>query len=86
MLEVGPQLPRAGQSVADRLGQLGLAGDLRQLRLQPALQLIDDRLGPRQPEPHALVRRSAAPVLLDGVEPGDAPDRLLRDGRALGLE
>jgi hypothetical protein len=41
----------AGQSVADRLGQLGLAGDLRQLRLQPALQLIDDRLGVRLPEP-----------------------------------
>jgi hypothetical protein len=34
MVEVGPQLPQAGQGVADRLGQLGLAGDLRQQGVQ----------------------------------------------------
>ena len=86
MLEIGPQLSHPGQGVADRLGQLGLAGDPRQLRLQPALQVIDDRLGVRLPEPHPLVGRLAAPLLLDGVEPGDALDGLLGDERAFGLE
>jgi hypothetical protein len=86
MLEIGPELPHAGQGVADRLGQLGLAGDPRQLRLQPALQLVDDRLGTRLPEPDPIVRRMTTPVLLDGVEPGDALDGLLGDDRALRLE
>jgi hypothetical protein len=34
----------------------------------------------------ALLGRLAASLLLDGVEAGDAPDRFLRDDRALGLE
>jgi len=86
MLEVGPELPHAGQGVADRLGQLGLAGDPGQLGVQPALQVIEDRLGVRLPEPHPLVRRSTAPLLLDGIEPGNALDGLLGDDRAFGLE
>jgi hypothetical protein len=86
MVEIGPELPHAGQGIADRLGQLGLAGDLRQLGLQPALQVIDDWLGVRLPEPHPLVGWLAAPLLLDGVETGDALDRLLGDERAFGLE
>jgi hypothetical protein len=86
MLEVGPELPHAGQGVADRLGQLGLAGDPEQLRLQPGLQVIKDRLRPRLPEPQPFVGWLAAALLLDGVEPGDALDGLLGDDRALGLE
>ena len=75
MLEIGPELPHAGQGIADRLGQLGLAGDPRQLGVQPALQVIDDRLGPCLPEPHPFVGWLAAPLLLDGVEPGDTLER-----------
>jgi hypothetical protein len=86
MLEVGPELPHPCEGVADRLGQLGLAGDLRHLGVQPALQVIEDRLGVRLPEPHPLVRRSTAPLLLDGIEPGNALNGLLGDDRALGLE
>ena len=44
------------------------------------------RLGPRLPEPHPLFGRSAAAVLLAGVETGDAPDRLIGDDRAFDLE
>ena len=54
--------------------------------MQPVLQIVEDRLGPRLPEPHPLRGRATAPVLLDGVERGDAPDSLARDGRALGME
>ena len=60
MLEVGLELPHAGQGVADRLGQLGLAGDPRQLRLQPALQVIENRLGVRLSQQHPLVGWLAA--------------------------
>ncbi len=86
MVEIGPELPHAGEGIADRLGQLGLAGDPWQLGVQPALQVIDDRTGVRLPEPHPLVGWLAAPLLLDGVEPGDALDGLLGDDRAFGLE
>jgi hypothetical protein len=86
MLEIGPELPHAGQGVADRLGQLGLPRDLRQLGVQPALQVIDDRPGVRLPEPHPLVGWLAAALLLDGVESSDTLEGLLGNERAFSLE
>ena len=38
------------------------------------------------PEPHPLLGRATAPVLLDGVEPGDALEGFFGDDRALGME
>lgn len=38
------------------------------------------------PEPHAPVGRSATPLLLDGIEIGDAFGGLLGDERAFSLE
>jgi len=69
MLEVGPELPHPCEGVADRLGQLGLPRDSWQLRLQPALQIIEDRLRPCLPEPQPFVGWAPAPLFLDGVEP-----------------
>jgi hypothetical protein len=40
----------------------------------------------RLAEPHPLVGRSTTPLLLDGIEPGDALDGLLGNDRAFGLE
>ena len=49
-----------------------------------ALEVVEDRLGAGLPDRDPPVRRRAPGLLLDGIEPGDAPDGLLGDGRALG--
>ena len=68
MLEIGPKALEAGQRMADRRRQRGLGGDLRQLRLQPALQLAEARRGPGPADGCAAFGRQAAGLLLDGVE------------------
>ena len=86
MVEIGPELLEPGQGVADRLGELGLAGDARQLGLEPGLERVEDRCGVRLPEFDALLGWLAAGLFLDGVEPGDALDGLLGDRRCLALD
>ena len=46
VLDIGPQALEPGQRMADRRRQRGLGGDLRQLRLQPALELVKAGRGP----------------------------------------
>ncbi len=86
MVEIRAQAPHPGQGVADRLGEFGLAGDLWQPGLQPGFQSIEDRFGAGLPELDPLNGHTAAGILLDDVEPGDALDGFLGDDRALRLE
>ena len=58
--------------------------DLRQLRLQPALELVEARGGAGAADGYAALGRLAAGLLLDGVDGGDPFQRLGGDRRALG--
>ena len=57
VVEVGPKSSHAAERVADRDGQRRLAGDARQLRMQPGLEIVEDRLRLRLPDLDALIRR-----------------------------
>ena len=73
--------------MADRRRQRGLGGDLRQLRLQPALTFVETRLGLGGDGPadrNAALGRLPSGLLLEGVELGDPFQRLGGDRRALG--
>ncbi len=83
MVEIRAQPLHPGQGVADRLGELGFAGDLRKLGMQPGFQIVEDRCGASLPEPDPLIGQLAASILLDAIEPGNALDRFFRDDRAL---
>ena len=84
MPDLGPQVLEAGQRMADRRRQRGLAGDPGQLRLQPALQLIESRRGLGPADRHTPLGRLVAGLRLDGVERGDPFQRLGGDRGALG--
>ena len=82
--EIGPQALEPGERMADRRRQRGLGGDLRQLRLQPALDLVETWFGPGLSDGNTALGRLSTGLLLDGVERGDAFQRLGSDRRALG--
>ena len=86
MVEIWPQLLHPGQGIADRLGELRLARDLRKLGMQPGFEIVEDRHGVGLPELHPRIGQVAPGLLLDTVEPGDPLDGFLGDDQALGLE
>jgi hypothetical protein len=47
LVEIGPELFDSGQGVANRLGQLGSAGDLRQLGVEPGFKPVEGLLAGR---------------------------------------
>ena len=84
VLQIRSQALQAGQRIPDGRRQRGLGGDLRQLRLQPALQIVEARPGLGPADRDAPVGRLPAGFLFDGVERGDPFERLGGDRRALG--
>jgi len=86
VVEVWSRLGHAAERVADRFGQLGLAGYFRQLQLQLVLQFIEDRLGFRLTQGDAFIWAFVARLLLDGIEPGDPFDDAPGDDRPIALE
>jgi len=73
------------QGVADRLGEAGFARDPLELGRQPGPQRIDDRAAVLVAGGEARFGRAAADLGLDGIEPGDAPQRLVGDRRRPAL-
>ena len=69
--------------MADGGRQRGLAREGGQLGGEPGLEGVEDGAGLVLAQAHPFLGRQAARHLLDPVEFGDAPDRLLGDGRAL---
>ena len=67
VVEVGPQPLHPGQGVADRLGQFGFAGDLRELGVQPGFEILEDRFGLRLPDLDPLIGRKTAGLFLHAV-------------------
>ena len=59
----------------------GLAGDARELPLEPGLERRDERLAPLLAHRAPLVGARAADRLLDRIERGDAFERLTGDRR-----
>lgn len=78
--ELGQALP-ARESVADRLGELGLLPDQAKFLAQPGFEPGDHRLALFLPHGPSLACRPAADVVLDPVELGDAGERLAGDRR-----
>lgn len=72
------------EGIKDRRCQRGLGGGLRQLKLQPALQLATARRGPGLADGSAALGQQATGLLLDGVQRDDAFQRLGGDLQALG--
>ena len=83
MLEVGSELGQAHEGVADGGRERGLGRQGRQLGGEPGFELVEDGTGVGLAQPDPLLGWLATRRLLHRVELGDAPDRLLRDGRAL---
>ena len=81
--EIAARFRHAAQGVADRFGQLGFTGDFAQLRLQPKLQLVEDRLGVGLPQGDTLFRGFPPRFLFDCVKLRNLFDRLLGDVRAM---
>ena len=73
------------QAIADGLGDRRLAGDARELLLEPGLERQHERLALFLAHGAALVGASAADRLLDRVERGDALERLAGDRRVAAL-
>ena len=82
VIEIGPQALDARECIADGFGQGRFAGDPRELAAELLFKIVENRFGFELPQPHALFRRGAARFFLDGVERGNAHDRLFRDGGA----
>ena len=69
--------------MADGAGQGALAREAGRLGGEPSLEVVQDGLGLGLAQPDPLLGRQAPGGGLDGVEPGDAGDGFLGDGRAL---
>ena len=74
------------QAVAQVLGEAGLAGDARQLMLEPRPERHDERLALRLARATPVLGAQAPDRLLDRVELGDSLQRFAGDRRfALGV-
>ena len=80
VIEGGSQPGQSHEGMADGAGERALAREAGQLRGEPGLEVIQDRLGLGLAQPDPLLGRQAPGGHLDGVEPGDPPDGFLGDG------
>ena len=71
----------ARERIADCLGEFGLLTDQSELGPQPRFKVIKDRSALVLAHSAALVRAAATDFLLDGVETGDALERLAGNRR-----
>ena len=79
--EDAERLP-ALEDIADGLAHLAGAGQVLLLGAQPRAERVRQRLRPRLAGGVTLLGAAAADLGLDGVERGDAPERLFGHGRA----
>ena len=68
------------------LSRYGLTGDLGQLKLQPRLEIVEDRLCLFLPQGNAHFSGLVARLFLHGIECSNPYDRLFGDSGALALE
>lgn len=85
MIQVWPEPYHARERIVDRAGKRRLARQLRQLGMQPLLQVLDQRLGLFLPVPDPRLRRLAPGPGLDRIEVRDPFDRLFGDRRTACL-
>jgi len=69
------------REIADRLGKRRAFRDAGELSLQPAAEGLDKRLRPVLPDGLAIAGAPATDLVFNGVERGDALQRLCRDRR-----
>ena len=81
--EAGQALP-ARERIADCFSEFCLLTDQSELGAQPGFKFIDDRPAPPQPGVAPFLGAAAADIALDGIESGDAFERLAGDRRRAG--
>ncbi len=85
ILEEPAERQPSGERIADRLGETAALWQARQLMLEPGLQVVHDREGPRAPGGVSAGGGTAPDLRLDRVERCDPAQDLLRDRRASRL-
>ena len=67
------------QCITNGLGKGRTPGDARQLLGQPGMHGLDQRTALSLADPHAIISRLAADIVLDRIQGGDPAQRLVRD-------
>ena len=80
--EAGERVP-SREGVADRRRGVGLGGELRECRFEPGLHAVEQRSCPGLTDGLPDLRRASPDLGFDGIERGDALDRLGCDGRSV---